>query len=449
MKPTTRSSILARIRAVTAAEDGFALVAVMGVMIVVLGLSSAAALTAISTIRGASRDSESKSALAAADAGASLALARQNTIAATGANPCLASGAGGVLYPSGAASDGWCSPVTGSVNGETYSYRTRPSSDGTLEVVSTGDASDVNRRIELTAVNSSGAGIFSEAGLIGRDSLQLDSNTDTFTPVASNGDITMSGTALLCGAAQVGIGRSLIKKTQQADHGGPECAQSTYPVSQNQLSLPAVQQGDVVTNNSNGRFFGQDLKSGRVEWDASSRRLELKAGGDLTLGGSNYSLCTLKLGSRSNLFIADGATVRIFFDSPEACGLEDGDRQLDLGSNSAIDVTSTKPVHLALLFVGSDEISTTVELNSNSTTATTSCINDFVVYAPKSYVDMDSNVTFCGAIAGKDVNVDSNTTFRSSAEVANFQLPGAGPHFVADRFVECSAKTTVVPDAEC
>jgi hypothetical protein len=152
--------------------------------------------------------------------------------------------------------------------------------------------------------------------------------------------------------------------------------------------------------------------------------------------------------SNTTLFVAAGATVRIFFDTPEACGLPSGTPQLQLLSNSRMTVTSGDPTHLVLLFVGSDTSQTWVDLNSNSQ-VNSACDNEFIVYAPKSDVNLDSNSVYCGAIAGKTVHMNSNAEVRSDPRTKSFIVPGAIPHFQTTRFVECTGASASPPDSGC
>lgn len=424
-----------RARALLVKEDGFAMVAVIGVMVVALAFASTAAIAAVNSLQGTVRDEDSKAALAAADAGAATALARQNTIAGSGESSCLEPGVGGVLVSTSPGGDGWCAPVSGSIDGGTYSYQVEPAVDGEIRVVATGNSDDVERRIEVTASNSSPASVFAESSLLGLNSLYMDSSAVAHANAASNGAITLESNSQLCGAASVGIGEA---PPDPANHGGEDCAEPSYPVIEAQLSLPAVQQGDVVTNNTNGRLFTEDLISGnanKVDWDPVTRVLELGSNVAVTLGGANYSFCRIKLGSNSTLFVAGGATVRMFFDAPEACGNEQV--PLEMASNSQITATSGDPTHISMLFVGSDTISSQILLNSN-TQPNNSCSSDFVIYAPKTDISVNSNVTYCGAIAGQSIELASNTVIQASSQSSSFELPGAGPHYVADRFVECT-----------
>lgn len=429
---------------------------VLAMTIVAMTFASVGVMVSLNSLRGGERDENTKDGLAAADAGSQIALMRQNTVGGTTTNPCLTPGSGGLLYASATQASGWCTPVTGSDSTGEYSYQVKPGTMSTpMQIVSTGSADGVTRRIELTASSSIGTGVFSGGTLLGLDGVAMDSNSKVYGDVASDKSITLSSNALLCGSASYGINGALVL-TGNSHQGGSGCTSTTYPKQAKPLTLPPVQQGDVVTNNSNNRIAlavagqsGGDVITGKtsnVTWTgtgtgAGKRQLSIKQNTSLTLGGSNYSLCKLTMSSNTNLIVANGATVRIFFDSPESCGLTpDGTgfvNQLSLASNSRIVTTSGRASDLALLFVGSSTIPTRVLLNSNSQ-VDTSCDNGFIAYGPKSTIELDSNSIYCGGLAGKYVHMDSNAKVRSGNNLSDFVLPGAAPHFLASRFVECN-----------
>ena len=64
-----------------------------------------------------------------------------------------------------------------------------------------------------------------------------------------------------------------------------------------------------------------------------------------------------------------------------------------------------------------------VLLNSN-TSVNGPCEQNFVVYAPRSDVTLNSNSKFCGAIAGKSVHLDANAEIWSASGSEEFSLPG-------------------------
>ncbi len=173
-----------------------------------------------------------------------------------------------------------------------------------------------------------------------------------------------------------------------------------------------------------------------MTYDSTTRTLTLDSNSTLTLGGTNYYLCKLVLKSNSIIFIAAGADVKVFFDSPEACGQSSGTTQMELSSNTRILTTDHDPASVAFLFVGSDTRTTFVKLNSNSA-VDPNCDQSFVIYGPRSEIQLNSNSKFCGAIAGKTLH--SGLQRAGSCGRANPEFhPADEIVYNRDRYVECT-----------
>jgi hypothetical protein len=261
----------------------------------------------------------------------------------------------------------------------------------------------------------------------------------------------------------VGVGKQFTLISNAGYFSDPSCTQPYSTVNQQPLVLPPVNQGDVVTNNDNGRFFTQDVISGNKSkacWNGkngngdndsscSARHLDIQSNTSVTLGGSKYSFCKLTMSSNTSLLVASGHTVSIYFDSPEACGYSSGVVQLDMASNTRITTNDGQPAQVQLLFVGSTSTQTKILLSSN-TDINASCVQNFVVYAPLTDVEMNSNSTYCGALAAKKLHLDSNADIRTDALSQGFTIPPTAAHYTFDRFVECTATTTASsPNAGC
>jgi len=123
-------------------------------------------------------------------------------------------------------------------------------------------------------------------------------------------------------------------------------------------------------------------------------------------------------------------------------------QQLQMDSNSRIAATGTGTV--ALLFVGSQAQPTCANFSSN-TDANQSCDQDFVAYGPRTHMRFASNSSFCGSIAGKSVQVDSNSTLHASNSSDDFELPSSvAGHYGVEDFVECTATTAATaPNVGC
>ena len=450
-----------------ASEAGFALPTVMLMTVAAMGVATVGVIASIQSQSGVVRDQGSKSALTVAESGVEQALLHYNRAVP----PCEAVVEGG-----------WCGPVTGmSVNGGSIQYWARTGSGETcdvgnevecVEIVSQGTVGGVARRVDVFSSsvpqkNSPVGGPFAKAGVLSYENLTLDANAKIHTGTATNGNIEIrsGASARLCGPASVGKGKELTPKGYPGYYSDPTCTSAGGAPLEQELTLPLVNQGEAATKNDNGRFFGQDHVSGNKAsacWSgvksngkpgSCHKRELLDEGSIVTLGGTVYSFCKLTLTHNSSLYVESGANVTIYFDSPEACGYTSATTQLELQQNSRITSPSGEPVNIALLFVGSETIPTKVQLKSN-TSVDGPCEQNFIVYAPRSEVDLDSNSKFCGAIAGKSVHLDSNAEIWSGAGSESFmqqeyEPPETAAHYTPFRFVECSGEAAASPDAGC
>ena len=448
-------------------EAGFAIPTVMLMTVAAMGVASIGVMASIQGQSGTTRDKGSKTALAVAESGVDQALLHYNR----GVAPCVPATEGD-----------WCGPVTGmSVNSGAVAYWARLASGeecgvgnevDCVEIVSEGSVGGVTRRVNVFASTvstegSTGGGPFASAGVLSLDTITLDSNSMIHTGTATNGDMILKSNAKQCGQASVGVGKGMETSSNAGYYSDALCKTKHSTVLQQELTLPPVNQGNAATENDNARFFALDTVSGNKAdacWsgkkangqttsNCKTRELRVDGNSAVTLSGSVYSFCKLSLDSNSALYIATGEEVTIYFDSPENCGYSSTTTQLDLRSNSRVTSATGDPVSVAMLFVGSDTISTNIQLNSN-TSVNGPCEQNFVIYAPRSDIDLDSNSKFCGAIAGKSIHLDSNAEIWNASGTESFNLPGVeipetAPHYTPYRFVECSAVAASPPDAGC
>jgi hypothetical protein len=309
-----------------------------------------------------------------------------------------------------------------------------------VEVVSTGTVGGVTRRVNVVARSSGGIQPFGDADVIGLDSITLVGNASINANVATNGNISMyNNTQIHCDYAEVGPGYGALEYNNSVfDCPGPVVGST---------SLPPVNIGDVGTNNANGRICNLDPVLGRTcaqVWNPATKVLNLRANSSITLGASggtyNYYFCRLEMDSNSSLYVAAGAQVRIYLGSPDSGTCLNQATPLLLDSNSQIAPTGAGPLDVAILVVGSDTRATTVQFDSN--TQLISCAQAFVVYAPRSAINMNSNTTFCGGMAGKSIRIASNGSVNVAGNASEFELPNT----VAA--VECSATAAVAPNYE-
>lgn len=456
--------ITARARLLARSENGMALPVAMLSTVAALGLAGATVMATAGVQRGSKRDNGSKSAIAAADAGANVAMQRLNRNGGllNGEKPCLNLN-GSDEIEAGAADSGepgWCAPIEGEVGGAVYSYRVNAfGSDCGPEdfcIVSTGTAAEVSRRIELSLdenglfnglteqeilekeleiaeleeksqeeieqieeeinqageESSEGAGI---AGLIGREIITASGNSDIRVGVATNGDLITSGNTTICGDIQVGVG-------QTWSHSGNSSQCNGYNYGEGNLELPSVSSfipADIATNNSNGRITKcsggeppdcqQDTYNGNwtssKPFKPSDRSISLSGNTNLTLGGGDYWVCSMSLSGNSKLIMAKGAQVRLFFDTPENCNMTN---QISMSGNNEITSTGYQPSVGEYDVPGFYLLGSTSQTSQVSLSGNYSSTNEFVVYAPDSYISVSGNATFKGIIAGKQIAWSGN-----------------------------------------
>jgi predicted acyltransferase (DUF342 family) len=315
----------------------------------------------------------------------------------------------------------------------------------------------VTRRVHTVAESPRANAIFTNSTVLANDSISLVGNAKVFGNAATNGNISLSNNTDLCGTATHGEGMSVIVQNN-ASHGGSDCSQSTYPNVAGAVTLPPVDQGDVAdpAHNDNDRInpanpLAPDTISGNrgdVVWDPVNRTLRINSNSALTLGGHDYSFCKLELASNSSLIVAAGASVRIFFDSPENCPTLGAGPQIKLESNSRLTTTNGGPGSLQLLVVGSPNPavhSDNVVFDSNSRTTM-----PVILYAPRSAIQMNSNSTVLGAVAGQSVSLASNARITSHTDSSNLELP-LPLKYVQRQFVECTSTeaSANAPSASC
>jgi len=468
--------IASRLRSLASDQRGMALPTALFAMVASVGLASAAVISTVDVQQGFKRDNGSKSAIAAADAGANVAMMRLNRHGGllSEADPCLAMDADDEIEAGAApaAEPGWCAPIEGEVGGASYSYRVSAwgSDCGPRDVcvVSTGTANEVSRRVELsldesalwvglteeekikkeieleekrgasetrieelqqeleeTVENEShGGGI---AGLVGRDSIVSSGNANIQVGVATNGDLTTSGNTAICGDIQVGIGKKWTKSGNAY-----QCKE--HSVTEGTMSLPAVSSfmpSDIAANNSNARITTcskglpagcqQDTYTGNWSssppFDTTKRSISLSGNNTLTVGGGDYWVCSLTLSGNSRLVMAKGAKVRFFFDTPENCGTSN---QISLSGNNEITATGYQPSLgqfdvPGFYLLGSTTYASQISLSGNYSTT-----DEFVIYAPESNIAVSGNATFKGIIVGKTIAWSGNGKLEQDA---GFTIP--------------------------
>jgi hypothetical protein len=423
-------------------------------MIASLALASAAVLSSVDVQQGSTRDHDSKEAIAAADAGAGVALLRlnrfQGSLSLT--NPCVGP-AGETQEPT----EGWCpSTQVESVGGATYTYRVSAyTSTKALTVVAVGTSGTVSRRVSVGLIGEGGQNVFADEKLIGQDNIVVKGNAHINTDIGTNGNIEGNGNPTLCGNVRHGIGKTAFP---------PSCGKST---TEGEKELPpVVAPTDIATNNWDCRLAAtvlapnclsksnvdtyikvsgkkeQDKRTEKEPWEATPKNLNVKSEGTtLTMGGLDYLVCTINI-QNGNLIMAGGANMRIFVDTPEHCGLSSGATQVEITGGN---ITSTGYIPSqgsysvpGIYLLGNGA----VKLGGNAGT------NELILYAPESEITMDGTAEWIGLIAGKTLNIPGTPTIKSDPNITppNYTVASL---LRRTRYVECTGASAPTPNGNC
>jgi hypothetical protein len=445
-------------------ESGMALPVALFATAASFALASAAVMATVDSQHGTTRDHNSKEAIAAADAGAGVALMRLNRYAAAlnSSTPCLAV-SGSTLVLSGAAADGWCPEIKGTVGESSFAYRVSPAATASLTIVATGASGPVSRRVAETLKSSTIGSVLSGAGVIGLEDITLDNNAEIRVGVGTNGNVLLANSASICGNIRHGVG----KKTEFTNSAS-QC--SGYGVTEGNQTLPPVSSfmpTDITTNNSDYRLVkcvstntpvGCQLDSYEtsnhkgfgttVPWNPATRTISTENNATLTLTGGDYFICKLELANNTHLIMGLNANVRIFFDTPENCNLPAGSEQINVSNtadiqSTAYQVSEGKSGVPGLYLMGSSTIPTKVTMRNNTGTA-----NEFILYAPNTEINIENNATYKGVIAGKSVHLMNSARVEQDA---GFEPPliGGAKIFSRQSYVECVGATGSPPSANC
>jgi hypothetical protein len=299
--------------------------------------------------------------------------------------------------------------------------------------------------------------------VIGLNGIATSGNGEVHAVAATNGDYVLNNNSEQCGTVSVGVGRSLVLNQNSVYDSDTACTTPANPASvgHRQQTLPPASQGDAAVSNDDGRITNAvngsgapaDLITGgsnAVTWDPRARTLTVNHHASLTLTGTKYSLCQLTLEQNSSLYITAGQQTTMFFDSPEACGQTSGVSQVTVNQLTRITGADGVPASIALIFVGSPVLATRAVMASNtSLNSTPACVQNFVVYAPYTDIELNSNATYCGAMGAKSITLDSHAVITTDSSSQSYILPPTDPHFGVAKFVECSAATASPPNAGC
>jgi Tfp pilus assembly protein PilX len=424
-------------------QDGLALITSLAVLVVVGLLAGVAIDTAVRTNHITGADTNQKAALAAADAGLTVATYRLSMLAPDSSHcvtTAVNSPSGGVCPVDGPESlstgSSFRFQVTPALNGGTCAGQTVINSQTTVVdrcVSSIGTANGVSVRTQARVDAWSSQPVFQYSGITGLNGITASNNSNVNGGLASNGNIAISNNATV-GNIYLGGGTGSLTTSNNVTTG------SVSNVSK--IGAPPVPVGNSPTTNSNSRITsGQDHGSGGVTYTAATRTLSLSNNASLTLGGTIYNFCNLTMSNNTSLTIAAGVKTEIIIDSPDdpnSNGCPAGSGNLNVSNNSTVTTLFGVSTALQIYVYGTNDGKNVVNFSNNGATFAT-------FFAPQSTVNISNNGAFTGAILGLKVNLSNNFTFNYGSDAGQLTASTQGLYY-RSAWQQCPASPTSQSD---
>jgi hypothetical protein len=440
-------------------ESGMAIPTALMALIATFALASVTVMSTVHVQRGTARDHGSKEAIAAADAGASIAMLRLNrylpSMTAPGGPTCLST-SGLSQTPV----NGWC-PKTApeKIGAAEVSYQVSAyGASKQVQVVAWGSSGGVTRRVNVGLQAIDGKSVFAEEKVIGEEGIEFNgSAAEIYTDMGTNGEITSSGNShpTLCGSGRHGIGKGAVPPLScggAESEGNMVLPPVVAPVNVEQDNCRLLQVApagcsgtDVYTAKNNAK------RSETVPWYATKKELTLDNNSTLTLGGYNYLVCKLVV-EGGKLYMPFNTEVNVYIDTPQHCGLAPGSVQFAVMNNGEILSTAFNPSQESyaipnIYLLGESK----VYLKGNPSNVSTekgATSNEIMIYGPQSTIEFDGTATWKGMVAGRKVIIKGNGRIESSSK---FKLPEkkVQPLFERTHYVECTGSSSSVPNTNC
>jgi hypothetical protein len=440
------------------AEDGFALVAAMAVIVALLAVGGAAVAASLSGMHTAYAGEQDMQALEAAESAADMGWNRLNLVSIDSlglsiTTPCLSWALNGDITAVGAlvfGSESWCPSVSVPVPGATSaSYQVTNLTLGDREIVGTATVGNVTRRVELTLNQKTTAqSLFGPYALESKTSLDFQNGSIVKgAGVRSDGSIELQDTEVPChvpnGPITPGPGQS-VTTTNNAGLCGNSTTPATSGISWQTITVP--------TSNNDSRICvsGEDPCHGTVTWNALAASLNLQNSGDsVTLTGNTYVFCSLTMENGTlNVDPSNGKPVQIYFLPPLNCiadGMSAGSTDLNVQNTTAYINNETGLGAAGLqIYVEGDN---TVQLLNQASTALHADI-----YAPTGTVDLTNQSVLYGAIAAYSIPLTAANATVNYDSSSSTVTGGAGSILYAEsEYVECTPTpaTGAAPDNGC
>ncbi len=448
-------------------EDGVAMPVAVAVLALITILTGGVLAEAVSSSYSSTEDRDAKRAFSAAEAGLQVAANRLSSLSPSDAqcftSTATAPVAGECPVHEQAMGNGgryryWVTPAL--TAGQSCAGSVLSSSSGSQQLVqrcitAQGVVNGVTRRVQARVATLRDAALFPLAGIIGLEEVWMKNSADLRGPVnvGSNGQISLGNSSQVTGRLEIpnSAPAPLLGNSSSVSGGIVRRA--------DRWVLPYVEFGNTATQNDNGRIVSGQDPSRNTTYTAATRTLTLGNSSSVTLGGGTYNFCSLTLQDSADLFVAAGARVRIFIDSPDrassgcparsagtdrACTVDSdataGSGHLTVINSARILPASNDPLDLQIYVYGFTDLSNLVDFKNSIDIVGT-------IHAPRSRVEFKNSATIRGAVAANRVCFKNSVNFTADSDVTGIGGDAVARHSQT-AWRECTRAATVASDPE-
>jgi hypothetical protein len=487
-----------------ARQDGVALPAAMGVMLVIGLFIAAVFALSIRTSDAANDDRNSKRALAAAEAGLQTAIYRMNSIRpAIQSNMCLTTGAvveviTGVQCPFAEGDLG---------NGASYQYYVTPELEANAAgcvllpgrahdptdrcVTSIGIVNGVKRRVQTRLGRQTFGFSFADAGLLGEGLVYAWNSVKAWSDVGTNGHVNLINSIEVNSNSSLGVTGALrlppgatTSYTNAVNVAANPDRQTVAPYALPPVNFEAVD-GDLgglpqPGENDNAVLIGKTTTTGDLVYDPITRSLDISSGTYVMPPGT-YHFCRVFLSSSVELRRPDaGGPTKIYVDGRQAdrpespcTGADDGRFLANTSVKFNTNTTQGDLTEVYLHGTSRDnltgasppdwnqpswcQVQTGTYLTPGTPDHYAQCRSDFVlessieffgtVYAPNSTIEARNSAKVWGGLAGEAIRLYNSVEFYLTAGARERDQSSDGPA-IRRAWTECRPERTVANDPE-
>jgi Tfp pilus assembly protein PilX/cytoskeletal protein CcmA (bactofilin family) len=414
-------------------EAGFVLPTAMIVLLMLTVLIGAAVTVASQTSTSTTRDSNTKAALEAAEAGlqtASYRLSKLEPLSTQCINGSVVAEvnceSGSEPLGNGATFEYWTSK--GLLAGEKCGGETVGTQENVTQrcITSVGKVNGVARRVQERA-SSLASPLFQVKGILGYHSVLVENNGKLEGEIGTNEILTLKNGVTVEEAVLGPLGKVEGTSTPTKTTKNPAPFEPPpVPIGESAKSAitqaeckPPLEGGEVGRNCDFLITSGADANSG-VTFSPSTRSLSMGQGASLELKEGVYNFCNFQVsGNNTKLTTVAGGKVEIFIDSALRAGSGCTAPAGKLEFKNGLELLDPNKNALYLQIYVYDGSGGTIELKNNVSGG------QFygTIVAPYSKVSIGNNAEFVGAIEANEVELAPNFKFKFEKEVNKLKTP--------------------------